>query len=108
MITAAQLAQISTGGAKASNCASIADQLSYYTRTGLALLGFTPEAFAEFQRSTGGKLKVDGVAGPATRSLLHEARKALPVTGTPGPASNLASSGSHLRRLSDTSVRNQP
>lgn len=48
-----------------------------YTRLGLVRLGYLPTAVSTFQKDY--KLKVDQVAGPATRDAIHSALKALNI-----------------------------
>ena len=52
------------------------DRLNNYTRLGLILLGYEPTDVRGFQRTNG--LKVDGVAGPATRGQIHAKAHLLP------------------------------
>lgn len=50
-----------------------ADRLDLYTRAGLVILGYKMEGgvIAKFQKDKG--LKVDDIAGPATRAAIHKA-----------------------------------
>ena len=52
------------------------DRLRWYARAALVLLGYGRDDVLAFQRTAG--LKVDGIAGPATRAALHDALKARP------------------------------
>jgi len=48
-----------------------ADRLECYTRLALVALGYPPDAVRAWQSDN--RLTVDGIAGPATRALLHDA-----------------------------------
>lgn len=67
------------------------EQLEYYTRTALILLDFAPNDIVGFQKSM--ELNADGIAGPATRNILHkrlaaqDSIESVPV-GTPDPISS--------------------
>lgn len=56
----------------------LADRIEWYTKAGLVLAGYSPDAVAAFQadaqkagRLPAGPDQIDGVAGPKTRSALH-------------------------------------
>ncbi len=62
------------------------DRLARLVRCSLVLIGYRATDIREFQEAAG--LKVDGIAGPATRAALHAALRKLPaesVSASPPP-----------------------